>query len=84
MEKSAKVAVSLPETILKAVEKERKAKGENRSEFFRRAVVNLLKEEQRTKEVQIYIQGYHTSPESAQEIKVGHQAGVDVLAGEPW
>jgi metal-responsive CopG/Arc/MetJ family transcriptional regulator len=84
MEKSTKVAVSLPVTILKAVEKERKAKGENRSEFFRRAVVKLLKEEQRATDVQMYIQGYHTLPESAQEVKTGHQAGVDVLSKEPW
>lgn len=37
MNKSAKVAISLPEHILKAIEKERKTRGESRSEFFRRA-----------------------------------------------
>lgn len=34
MSKSAKVAVSLPEDALEAVETKRKAKGESRSEFF--------------------------------------------------
>ena len=38
MSKSAKVAVSLPEDALEAVETKRKAKGESRSEFFRRAI----------------------------------------------
>lgn len=37
MGKSAKVAISLPGDILEAVETERKAKGESRSQFFRRA-----------------------------------------------
>jgi metal-responsive CopG/Arc/MetJ family transcriptional regulator len=84
MDKSAKVTISLPETILKAIEKERKAKGENRSEFFRRAAENLLKKEKQSKEAVMYIRGYRNIPESTQEIKVGHQTGVDVLAGEPW
>ena len=38
MGKTAKVAISLPEDILKVVEKERKARGESRSEFFRQAM----------------------------------------------
>ncbi len=42
MGKSAKVAISLPEIVLRAVEKERKAKGESRSAFFRRAAERLL------------------------------------------
>jgi len=84
MEKSAKVAVSLPQSILKAVEKERKNRGENRSEFFRRAVLNLLKDERRSKKIESYIQGYSTQPESTQEVISGHRIGVDALAGEPW
>ena len=35
MPRIAKVAISLPEEMLRAVEKERKAMGESRSEFFR-------------------------------------------------
>ena len=38
MGKSAKVAISLPEDVLEAVEAERKVKGESRSKFFRRAM----------------------------------------------
>ena len=45
MAKSAKVAISLPEDVLEAVETERKAKGESRSQFFRQAIERLLKQE---------------------------------------
>ena len=84
MGKSTKVAISLPEHILKAIEKERKARGESRSEFFRRAAEKLLKQEQESKAVEKYIQGYCDMPESADEVEVIHRAGTAVLAQEPW
>ncbi|MFW6126413.1 MAG: ribbon-helix-helix protein, CopG family, partial [Chloroflexota bacterium] len=36
MSRIAKVAISLPEEVLKAVEEQRIAHGESRSDFFRR------------------------------------------------
>lgn len=82
--KSAKVAISLPENVLEAIEKERKARGESRSEFFRRAAERLLKQEQESKAVEAYIRGYRTMPESAGEVKAIHEASIAVLAQEPW
>ena len=84
MSKSTKVAISLPEHVLKAVERERKARGESRSEFFRRAAERLLKQEQESKAVEKYIQGYCDMPESTDEVEVIHRAGTAVLAQEPW
>ncbi len=84
MSKSAKVAISLPEHVLKAVEKERKAKGESRSEFFRRAAEKLIKQEQEHTEVEQYLRGYRTLPESAEEIREVHRTGVVALAEDPW
>ncbi len=84
MGKSMKVAISLPEHVLKAVEKERKARGESRSEFFRRAAEKLLKQEQESKAIEKYIQGYCTIPESDDEVEAIHRAGAAVLAQEPW
>ncbi len=84
MNKSTKVAISLPERILKEIERERKARGESRSEFFRRAAERLLKQEQESKEVEKYIRGYCAMPESAEEVDAVHRAGVAVLADEPW
>jgi metal-responsive CopG/Arc/MetJ family transcriptional regulator len=84
MVKSTKVAISLPEDILKTIEKERKARGESRSAFFRQAIEKYLKQEKESKEVDAYIHGYTAIPESTEEIKVIHQAGVNILAEESW
>ena len=84
MGKSTKVAISLPERVLKAIEKERKTRGESRSEFFRRAAEKLLKQEQESKAVEAYIRGYCVMPESAEEVEAVHRAGAVVLAEEPW
>jgi len=83
MGKTAKVAISLPESILMAVEDERKARGESRSEFFRRAAEKLLKEEREALAVRQYLRGYLEMPESAEEVEAIHRAGITLLAEEP-
>lgn len=84
MNKSAKVAISLPDNILKAIEKERKTNGESRSEFFRRAAEKLLKQAQEAKAVEAYVRGYREMPESNEEVKTAHQTSASTLAKEPW
>ncbi len=84
MAKSTKVAISLPAHVLKVIETERKVRGESRSQFFRRAVEELLKQEQEFKAVEAYIRGYCTLPESDEEVKAVHRAGVVALAKETW
>ena len=84
MGKSAKVAISLPEDILEAVEMERKAKGESRSEFFRRAIERFLKQERESSAVKDYVRSYQEVPESAEEVEAAHRMGSTVLAEKPW
>jgi len=84
MGKSTKVAISLPEQVLKAIEKERKARRESRSEFFRRAAEKLLKQEQESRAVKAYVRGYGVMPESPEEVERAHRAGAAALAQEPW
>jgi len=84
MGKTAKVAISLPEHVLAAVETERRAKGETRSEFFRRAVEARIKGERESTAIKDYVRGYQQYPESAEEVEVAHRAGSAVLATEPW
>jgi metal-responsive CopG/Arc/MetJ family transcriptional regulator len=84
MGKSAKVAISLPEDVLEAVETERKVKGESRSKFFRRAIERLLKQERDSSAVKDYVRGYQEVPESADEVEALHRVGSAVLAEEPW
>jgi len=84
MGKSAKVAISLPEDMLEAVEMKRKTKGESRSKFFRRAIARLLKQERESSDVKDYVHGYQEIPESVAEVEAVHQIGSAVLAKEPW
>jgi metal-responsive CopG/Arc/MetJ family transcriptional regulator len=84
MGKTAKIAISLPEEILAAVEMERQAKGESRSEFFRRAVETRLKQDRESSALRDYVRGYQHYPDSADEVEAAHRAGSAVLAAEPW
>ncbi len=84
MKKVAKIAISLGKDTLMAVEKERKIRGENRSEFFRQAVEKFLKKERESSAIKDYIRGYREMPESTEEIEAMHRIGSAVLAGEPW
>ncbi len=84
MARSTKVAISLPGQMLKAIERERKVRGESRSEFFRRAAERLLKQEKEAKSVAEYVQCYVANPESPAEIEAADKAGASILAEEPW
>ena len=84
MGKTAKVAISLPEHILAAVEMERRAKGESRSEFFRRAVETRIKQEQESCAIKDYVRGYRQYPDAPEEVEAAHRAGSAALAAEPW
>ncbi|MBN2186527.1 MAG: ribbon-helix-helix protein, CopG family [Dehalococcoidia bacterium] len=84
MGKSAKVAISLPEDVLEAVERERKAKGESRSKFLQRAIVRHLKQERESSAVEDYIRGYQETPESHEEVEAIHRLGSAILGEEPW
>lgn len=84
MGKTAKIAISLPEQVLAAVETERQAKGESRSEFFRRAVETRLKQERESSAIEDYVRGYQKYPELDEEVEAAHRIGSAVLAAEPW
>ena len=66
----ARIAISLPDEVLEAVEKERLGRSEvlSRSEFIKRAVEQYLRtESERTVEEQ-YIRGYLDHPETEEEL----------------
>lgn len=63
---------------------ERKAKGESRSQFFRRAIERFLKQERESSAVKAYVRGYQEVPESAAEVEAVHREGSAILAEEPW
>jgi len=84
MKKATKIAISLWEDTFIAVEKERKIRGESRSEFFRKAIDKFLRKERESSAIRDYIRGYREMPESTEEIEAIHRIGCAVLAGEPW
>ena len=84
MQRTTKIAISLPRDMLKAVEQERKRSGESRSELFRRAVDMLLRSYKERTMTERYIRAYEQIPETKEEIKAIRHTASDVLAGEPW
>ena len=66
----ARIAISLPDEVLEAVEKERLSRSKvlSRSEFIKRAVEQYLRtESERTMEEQ-YIRGYLEHPETEEDL----------------
>ncbi len=80
----AKIAISLPDDVLDAVERERIECGISRSEYFRRAVEEHLRREKEKEDVARYIQGYLDYPETQEEMEWIVQAGIEALADIPW
>ena len=84
MPKTCKIAISIPEKLLSAVEQQRESTGESRSEFFRRAVetqIRLIRERELSEK---YIRAYERSPESKEDLENARRAAANILAGIPW
>jgi metal-responsive CopG/Arc/MetJ family transcriptional regulator len=84
MSKTSKIAISLPQEILDAVERERDQRGESRSQFFRRAVETLLRHQQEQELSEQYIRAYQQTPETTAEVEAARRAASTILAEEPW
>jgi metal-responsive CopG/Arc/MetJ family transcriptional regulator len=84
MTKTAKIAISLPEEVLTAVEKEREGSGESRSQIFRRAVELLLRQRKEREINEQYIRAYQQLPETDEEISAARLSAIAVLGEEPW
>ena len=80
----AKIAISLPDEVLEAVEKERLAKGESRSQFFRRAAEEQLRRQRDREDIEQYIRGYLENPETEEEIALAESTLGYVMAENPW
>ena len=84
MTRTAKIAISLPENLLRDVDREREGGGESRSEFFRRAIEALLHRERERKAIEQYIRGYQQYPETEDEIAMAQSTLQAALAENPW
>ena len=79
-----KIAISLPEETLQAVEKERLASGLSRSEFFRRVVEKHLRRVKERKDAERYVQGYLKYPETKEEITLAEATLHYAFDDESW
>lgn len=84
MPKASKIAISLPEEMLAAVERQREGSGENRSQIFRRAVELLLQQQREREMSEQYIRAYQQAPETQEEVAAARRAASTILAEEPW
>ena len=80
----AKIAISIPDDIHQAVEKERLATGESRSQFFRRAVEERLRRAKERELEEQYVRGYLDNPETPEGLEWVFRAGLETLAEDPW
>ena len=84
MPKTTKIAISLPEEMLTAVERQREGSGESRSQIFRRAVELLLQQQREREMSEQYIHAYQQTPETSEEVAAARHAASTILAEEPW
>ena len=84
MPKTSKIAISLPEEVLTAVEREREESGESRSQIFRRAVDLLLRQRKEREMSELYIRAYQQVPETKEEVAAARRSASTILAEEPW
>ena len=84
MSKTSKVAISLPEEVLTAVEREREESGESRSQIFRRALELLLRQRTEREMSERYVRAYQEMPETREEVTAARRAASTILAEEPW
>lgn len=81
------MAISLPAELLDRIEAERRATGESRSEFVRRAVDTLLRAQDEQQADEEYIEAYRKYPETPEEIadaEAIYKAGLEVWLENPW
>jgi metal-responsive CopG/Arc/MetJ family transcriptional regulator len=83
MKRAVKVAISLSDDLLRRVDRARRERKVSRSEYFRQAATNFL-EPARDRDVDRYVRGYSTQPETADEVEAARAASSKVLAAEPW
>ena len=81
----AKVAVTVPEETLRAVEKRRRVLGMSRSAVVSAALEAWLADHAMTAEERKYVVAYLKQPETVEEVRETTAIGAAVMAGwEPW
>ena len=80
----AKIAISIPDELLEAVEQERQSTGASRSQVFRSALEEHLRRAKDREDVQQYIRGYQKYPETRGERAVAESTLHYAFDEESW
>jgi metal-responsive CopG/Arc/MetJ family transcriptional regulator len=83
MNRSVKVAVSLPDDLLAAADQATRDSGMTRSRLFREALAERLRHEA-SSAVERYVAAYREYPESAEEIEAAMSSAAQLLVAEPY
>lgn len=83
MKRAVKVAISLSDELLHRVDRARRERNVSRSEYFRQAATSFLGPAG-DQDVDRYVRGHSTQPETADEVAAARAASSKVLAAEPW
>ena len=84
MGKKQRVTIRLSDEMFAAVERERRARHQTRSEFIQAAIEQALYTEQEQSAVERYVAGYRRWPETDDEVLAMQSIAVAVLARDPW
>jgi metal-responsive CopG/Arc/MetJ family transcriptional regulator len=79
-----KVAISMPETLYRAVERVRKHTRKTRSAVLQDALRHWLEHQAEAVRIQEYEAGYRRRPEGRREIKAAEAAAVRLFSTEDW
>ena len=70
--------------LLAQAERLRRATSESRSAVFARALRELLRAEERRREIERYVQVHRERPETAQDVDAATRTARDALRHLPW
>ena len=84
MGKVVKVAISLPEDLLKRVDLECQNTKANRSQFIRQTIECFLKEQKKQEAIAHYLRGYLEQPETQIEAEGMLQIALQTIKQEDW
>ena len=84
MPKTAKVAVTVDQDLLRAAEKLRERTHESRSGLFSRALRRLLQDETHRRARTRYIQAHRDQPETPSDVEWTEQLAAAALSSVPW
>ena len=85
MSRARKIAITVDAALLAEAERLRVVSAESRSAFFARALRELLRAEERRRNVERYVEAYREQPEIADaDASALERFAVDALGAVPW